>query len=210
MQNLFKALAAAQGELEHAKKDSLNPHYKSKYADLAACLDAIKGPFAKHGLCVTQLVGHENGVPTLKTILAHSSGEYIESTMVIVTTKNDVHGLGSGITYARRYALCAITGLGADDDDGNGAAGSPTGTTGATGITGSPERTTGVTKYTGKPEQKLYVQHVIKKLGAEHIVKSLGKEFGEKLAKKSPKMNEGDIEAAIHEIIQEAADAKNS
>jgi len=114
---LFKALAAFQATKPMAKMDGVNPHFKSKYATLASVTDAARGA-AVFGLSVPQLV--DGGV--LITMLCHSSGEYLESASRIIASKDNVHGYGSGITYARRYALSAVLGIVADeDDDGNAA-----------------------------------------------------------------------------------------
>lgn len=119
---LASALNKAQAELQSAKKDANNPFFKSKYADLTSVWEAARPVLAKNGLSVAQTVG----LTGLTTILMHSSGQYIEDTMPIVVAKqNDPQALGSAITYARRYALAAIVGVVADDDDGNAAAAKP-------------------------------------------------------------------------------------
>ena len=110
---LAAALAKAQGEIESAKKGSVNPHFKSRYADLADVWDAVRGPLTKHGLSVIQPVVNNS----LQTILLHSSGQWISSEMPLLMTRQDMQGLGSAITYARRYALAAMVGCPQDDDD---------------------------------------------------------------------------------------------
>lgn len=119
---LAEALAKAQAQMENAKKDSVNPHFKSKYADIASVIDAIREPLSKHGLAFVQYAEEENGIMYLITKLIHSSGEWISGKMKLLITKQDMQGLGSAITYARRYGLSAIVGLAQDDDDGNAAA----------------------------------------------------------------------------------------
>jgi hypothetical protein len=114
---LFKALSAAQSEMVGAIKDSNNPFFKSKYADLAACLDAIRAPFAKNGLCVTQCVEVVGEKIYITSVLGHSSGQWITSTIPVLAQKQDPQGMGSAISYARRYALSAISGLAQIDDD---------------------------------------------------------------------------------------------
>jgi hypothetical protein len=121
--NLAAALVAMQGETEHANYDKTNPHFKSKYASLAEVIDVIKGPLAKHGLSVLALPGYQADVGYLLTTrLIHASGEWIETEMRLNPTKDDPQGLGSAITYMRRYTLPGI-GLYAseEDDDGNAA-----------------------------------------------------------------------------------------
>ena len=115
---LAKALTAAQVELTPAKKDSVNPHFRSKYADLASCWDAVRAPLAKHGLSISQLVGGDGDTVRLTTLLMHTSGEFIGSDAVLRLTKHDPASAGSTLTYLRRYALSAIVGLSTEDDDG--------------------------------------------------------------------------------------------
>jgi hypothetical protein len=122
LNELFAALAKAQGEIGGAKKDSTNPHFKSSYADLASVRDVTQEPLAKNGIAVIQWPRTvERGVE-VETILAHSSGQYMTGVLWMPVTKMDAHGVGSAITYGRRYALMAVTGVAPVDDDGNAAA----------------------------------------------------------------------------------------
>ena len=115
---LSAALAKAQAEIGKALKDSVNPAFKSKYADYASTWDAWQAHGPANGLAIVQPPGScVNGVATLTTLLSHSSGEYIRETMTMPVSKNDAHGVGSAITYLRRYSLSAFTGIAPDDDD---------------------------------------------------------------------------------------------
>lgn len=115
---LVSALIKAQAEIKQPKKNSVNPHFKNKFADLGECMDAVREPLNKHGLVVMQLVTG----PDLHTTLMHTSGQFITSTYPLNPAQQTPQGVGSAITYARRYALCAMLGLVADaDDDGNSA-----------------------------------------------------------------------------------------
>lgn len=119
---LFDALSKAQGKIKAAVHDRENPHFKSKYATLAAVWDACRAPLSEHGLAVIQVVRqNQRGGSDLITILAHSSGQSIES--VIAVTGATPQAFGSALTYARRQALQAITGVASaeEDDDGNNA-----------------------------------------------------------------------------------------
>lgn len=120
---LAAALAKAQGQLEGAKKDTANPFFKSKYADLSSVVDAIKAAFPANGLSYVQtIVTTEHGVG-VETMLMHESGEWIcGEPFTIPVNKADAQGFGSALTYSRRYSLSAIAGVKADDDDGNAAA----------------------------------------------------------------------------------------
>lgn len=112
--NVCKALAAAQGKLRKAVKDSTNPHFRSRYADLESVIEAMREPFASEGLSVVQSVW--DGM--LRTTIFHSSGESISSTVPLFIPKQDMQGVGSAITYARRYGLAAACGISQTDDDG--------------------------------------------------------------------------------------------
>lgn len=122
MKNIAKALLEAQKEMGNAIKDSANPFFKSKYADLNSIREACMPSLNKHGIVVLQPIVHENGKNFVKTVLLHESGETFESLTEIVYSKiNDAQAQGSGITYARRYGLQSIINVGAEDDDGNSA-----------------------------------------------------------------------------------------
>ena len=120
--NLAKALSIVQGKLTYAVKDSANPFFKSKYADLESVWDACRNLLAENGLCVMQFPGEFiDGCMSLTTILAHSSGEWIKQTMEVPVSKTDPQGCGSAISYMRRYSLAAVVGVVQSDDDGNAA-----------------------------------------------------------------------------------------
>lgn len=120
---LAAALVKAQSEIKFATKDSNNPFFKSKYADLPAVIDAIKPALNKHGISFLQVI-MDMGV---ETVLLHESGEFISGvTPIVVVKANDPQAVGSAITYAKRYGLQAIVGVPADiDDDGEAAMGRP-------------------------------------------------------------------------------------
>ena len=117
IKELATALAKAQGELENAKKSSENPFFKSKYAELVHCWEACRETLSKHGLSVCQIPVGGTGTVGVRTMLLHSSGQYIGGELLTTPTKTDPQTLGSIITYFRRYALQAIIGLSAEDDD---------------------------------------------------------------------------------------------
>lgn len=115
---LAAALAKAQGEMSPALKDSTNPHFKSKYADLASAWLAAQGPFSKNGLSVVQSFAPGDERTTLMyTRLIHISGQWIESLLIMYPIDQKPQTLGSCITYFRRYALMALLGIVPDDDD---------------------------------------------------------------------------------------------
>ena len=126
LNELAPALAKAQGQMESAKKDSTNPHFRSKYADLAAVVEAIKKPLADNGLSYLQGFGwDEHGALIVRTRLLHASGQWVESELRVRPVKDDPQGVGSAVSYGRRYALQSLVGLTADDDDGNASSNNP-------------------------------------------------------------------------------------
>lgn len=124
---LAAALAKAQGEIEPAPKDLVNPFYSSRYSSLRAIREAMREAFAKHGLCVVHAPSVVDGKLTLSTILIHESGQSLEcGQLVAEIDMNNPQQMGTAITYFRRYALAAISQTVADeDDDGNAASGKP-------------------------------------------------------------------------------------
>lgn len=121
LDKLAPALAKAQASVKGAAKDSMNPHFKSKYADLASVWDACRKPLTDNGLSVVQLPGWLDGRTTLTTMLLHVSGQYIIGTAESPIGKQDPQGVGSAVTYLRRYALAAVASVAPEDDDGEGA-----------------------------------------------------------------------------------------
>lgn len=130
---LALALAKAQGQMANAAKDTKNPFFGSKYADLASVWDACRKPLSDNELCVVQLpVGADAQHVAIETQLHHSSGESITSIVVVPITATGKDGkpvavnaqhVGSAMTYARRYGLSAMVGIAPEDDDGNSASG---------------------------------------------------------------------------------------
>ena len=116
---LFAALAKAQGQMKVALKDSANPFFKSKYADLTSVWEACREALSVNGLSVVQFPVNDGELVGIKTILGHSSGTFLESVVYSKPTKPGPQELGSVLTYLRRYALAAAVGVTADDDDGN-------------------------------------------------------------------------------------------
>jgi len=112
---LVAALAKAKTTFEAAVKDSLNPHFKSKYADLDTVVSATTPALSENGLVVVQTFDGDN----LVTLLAHSSGEWIKGTQPLHAIKMDPQGVAGASTYARRYGHMAICGIAPEDDDGN-------------------------------------------------------------------------------------------
>jgi hypothetical protein len=118
---LAAALSKAQADITGALKDSANPFFKSRYADLASCWDACRSQLTANNLAVIQTTEIGETGAVLVTTLAHSSGEWIRGYLPILSKDSGPQGQGSGITYARRYALAAIVGLAQIDDDAEAA-----------------------------------------------------------------------------------------
>lgn len=120
---LAAALSKVQGAMVGAVKDSSNPFFKSKYADLSSVWDACRVQLAANNLCVIQTTAEAADGAVLITTLAHSSGEWIRSVLFIKVKDSSPQAQGSGMTYARRYALAAIVGVSQIDDDAEAAQG---------------------------------------------------------------------------------------
>lgn len=120
---LSAALAKAQGEITGALKDSANPFFKSKYADLASCWDACRDALSKNGIAVIQVPENSETGIVLHTTLAHSSGQWIRGSLEVHPADSKPQSVGSALTYARRYALTAFVGVAQVDDDGNAGSG---------------------------------------------------------------------------------------
>lgn len=115
---LAEALNRAQAQLEPATKNAVNPHLKSRYADLAACFDAARPALSANGLAITQLPGRrDDGTITLMTVLLHVSGEYLGEEAGVRLGQETPQTVGSAVTYLRRYALSSALGLSTEDDD---------------------------------------------------------------------------------------------
>jgi hypothetical protein len=121
---IFAALAKAQIELKAIPFDSKNPHFGNEFASLTAIQDGTRPILAKHGLIVSQLLQTDESGSWLYTILGHSSGQYLKSSIKLIMAKNDMQAFGSASSYAKRYAWQAIVGVcGDEDDDGNAGVG---------------------------------------------------------------------------------------
>lgn len=119
--HISSAIAAAQAEMESAKFDSKNPHFNSRYASLASVIEAVK-PLALNGVALTQdaTVSRDDkgSIITVTTMLSHGeSGEWISSELSMRIERDTPQGIGSALTYARRYSISAICGIAADEDD---------------------------------------------------------------------------------------------
>lgn len=118
---LFAAISAAQGGLENASKSSLNPHFKSKYADLAELLNTCRVTLSTHGLSIIQAPSFDGSLCHVMTTVAHAAGGWVSSTASCVPAKSDAPGIGAATTYLRRYGLAAMVGIAQEDDDGQSA-----------------------------------------------------------------------------------------
>jgi hypothetical protein len=118
---LYAALARAQSQISVPSKNAVNPAFKSRYVDLSAVLAAVLPAWNANGLAISQfpVVSEDCSSIELTTLISHTSGEWMESSIRMPVGKRDPHGIGSAITYARRYTVASIAGLMQDDDDGN-------------------------------------------------------------------------------------------
>lgn len=118
------ALVSALPKIEAASKDSANPAFRSKYADLTSVMEVAKGPLAESKIVILQPpASTEDNAAVVSTVLLHESGQWIGCTLTLRPTQNTPQAVGSAITYARRYSLSGLLGITAEDDDGNAASG---------------------------------------------------------------------------------------
>jgi len=120
--NIASAFVKAQRQFGPALKTSTNPHFRSKYADLSNCIEAVIDALNANGIGLMQRTYESKDGVMVETVFVHESGEVMECGMLHVpAAKQDPQGYGSALTYARRYSLLAATGLAPEDDDGNSA-----------------------------------------------------------------------------------------
>ena len=119
MKAIITALVKSQSAIKNAIKDAKNPHLKNNYATLESVIEAVKDIANKNGIAIVQTSGRDEQGDYLDTTLFHESGEKIDSRCYLVLSKSDMQGLGSAITYARRYSLASIFCITQEDDDGN-------------------------------------------------------------------------------------------
>jgi hypothetical protein len=122
MSTIAKAFVQAKKEFAPALKTSSNPHFRSKYADLSGCLEAVNDALLNAGIAVYQETSESDTGVVVETVFLHESGEMLRGGKLHVpAAKHDPQGYGSALTYARRYSLMAACGIAAEDDDGNAA-----------------------------------------------------------------------------------------
>lgn len=126
IKEFVSALAKAQGAMRPAVFNRINPHFKTRYADFTSCMDACRLPLSENGLAPIQYCETIEGKLNLVTMLAHTSGQWMKSEFPLITSKMDSQAIGSAMTYAKRYSLCGMVGIVADeegDDDAENAMG---------------------------------------------------------------------------------------
>jgi len=123
---IYQAFIAAQKQFGPALKTSTNPHFRSRYADLSACVEAVIDALNDNGLGLIQTTHPCDDGVTVETILVHESGATMSSGLLhLPASKQDCQGYGSALSYGRRYSLMAICGIAPEDDDGNRASKQP-------------------------------------------------------------------------------------
>jgi len=212
---LTKALVNVQAKIKGAKKDEVNPFFKSKYADLSSVWEACRDLLAENGLAVIQTTSAENcqdGEIIIETILAHSSGEWIGGELLLPLAKNDPQGVGSAITYGRRYGLSAIVGICPEDDDAEIAQGRGTKQVSTTAETKTEvAQPTSITEAQQRKifaaskqkdiveEVKLYMSKVIGKAHTKELTKAEASQLIEAIEGDKIKKNPALVNAALQE-----------
>lgn len=126
MKNIATALVKAQKAFAPALKSSTNPHFKSKYADLSACVEAVVDSLNANGIFLNQQTSESDSGVIVETVFIHESGELLNcGKLHVPASKLDPQGYGSALTYARRYSLMAACGIAPEDDDGEAATRKP-------------------------------------------------------------------------------------
>ena len=126
IEKLAAALAVAQGKIEGSRKDAANPFFKNQYSTLSSVWEACREQLSANGLSIVQtsnILPEHPDLVIVETQINHSSGQWIRGRIAMRPVKNDPQGIGSCITYARRYSLAAMVGVAPEDDDGNAASG---------------------------------------------------------------------------------------
>src|SRR3990167_5833896 len=202
---LAEALSKAQGVMKNAVKDKENPFFKSSYADLASCWDACREALSINNLSVTQLHSvDQNGKTLVKTLLMHSSGEWVASILPVNPVKQDPQSFGSSITYMRRFGLSSIVGIAPsddddadddDDDDGNRAS------------SNKPPKKEELSKTTATEEQLNVLCTIANQYGLtnaqlrDHSIKAFGVQSSRELTLKQYNQFLVDIESGIIERV---------
>jgi len=122
MKQIYSAFVKAQKAFAPALKTSTNPHFRSKYIDLAGCVEAVMDALNANGIALVQQTSESDSGVIVETVFIHESGEMMQcGKLHVPASKNDAQGYGSALTYARRYSLMAACGIAPEDDDGNAA-----------------------------------------------------------------------------------------
>jgi hypothetical protein len=125
--NIYVALASAQIEMGPAYKSAVNPHYNTKYADLFGVMQAALPALNNHGICAwSSIVPQDDGKQAMRTTLSHGASDtHMFCDVPLLVAKNDMQGMKSATTYAKRIGIESLTGIAPEDDDGNDAAKAP-------------------------------------------------------------------------------------
>lgn len=189
IKNIAPALVAFQEDVKRIDKDGVNPHFRSTYTTLDNMIDETKPILQKHGLTVMQFPGGDGERVTIRTLILHKSGEWIESeALTLRPTKQDPQGIGSAITYGRRYSYAAALSLALGDDDDGNAASAP-----ANKETGEPPATLKAKYQTGKGSMDGFDEWVrdmkAKGLNYKAMEEVLAKALNKKVKQKEEKAN---------------------
>lgn len=191
---LALALSKAQAKFKHVEKNATNPFYKSKYSTLDSIIDASRDILADNELAVSQWPITQDNKAGIKTLLLHSSGQYLEDILLLPVKEQTAQAYGSAITYARRYSMAAILNLASDeDDDGHGASHS------YSGLKERPKVVRqGTATYTAESEQKITLAKLFNKHG---IDPAKMKEYSDLFIRENVLMSE--LETAIKELKED-------
>jgi hypothetical protein len=196
---LALALSKAQGVMTHASKDKNNPFFKSKYADLDSCWESCRKPLSENNLAVIQPVTvSDDGKVVVITLLTHESGQWVKESLSITPVKSDPQGIGSAITYGRRYGLMGMVGIAPAEDDGEAAMGR---------VNGKPNSIYDKIKALEEPGQFSAVMAEISQVTNQKERASLGGAFNARLKSQGIAYNSTDKTFSVKDLVWYQAEA---
>lgn len=200
---LATAMSKAQSAMRPALKDSINPHYKSKFSNLTSVWESMRIPFTSNGLTVWQDITTCDKTVSVTTKVVHSSGQWVEfGPLTIPLGKFDAQGVGSATSYAKRYALCAALGIVSDDDDDGEAASAP--------IRNKPEEVKPISKIS--MNQIKEINELLEMCPSEYVEKFLGfmqAKYGKRSIDVIPVTDFENVLRYINQAMKMDAEVKN-
>jgi ERF superfamily len=226
IKNIISALVAFQGALVPPKKETDNPYFKSKYADLAGVWESCRPLMLANGLAFVQMPSTSGNIVTVTGTLYHTSGESLDSSLTLTAKDSTPQAIGSAITYGRRYQMCAVLGIAPEDDDGAAASGTTEKPKSLAQQKGPFSHGIPMAQHLAEQEAKKTTTATETSQNAQQDIGSFDDFItGGKIAQKGPLLpdgkpqwtlyaiqtaNHGEIKSFSHTVYQVAADVKKS